>query len=151
MTAPTAAFAITKETPIEEVNAHFFPSTKSVQGMAFELPSVVVARDGQHFTLRNGVNAQLEHEIEEWFSFEQEKDFPLGIQRLSPLIVAGRTIAVLDEKSIPTASDYIEHLGQRVLWQFSSTQIPMTPGSLPAVFEKNVWRNRRLWVTLPEK
>ncbi len=147
---PPVEFHITKDTPIEEVNAHIFPKTRSVPNLAFDIPNVLVAVDGQHFTFRNGnPTAQLEHEIEEWFSFKEEKDFPMGVQRLSPFIIVGRTVPVLDEKSVPTAKDFLECLGKRTLWIFSSTPLPMKPGSLPAVYDRAVWRNRRVWITLP--
>lgn len=154
--APTASalvepFTITKDTPIEAVNAHMFPKNRVVPGLGFELPNVVVATDGNHFTFRNGsvTPAQLEHEIEDWFSFEEAKDFPMGIRRLSPFAVAGRTVPVLDDKSLPTAADYLSELGKRTLWEFSSVPMPMKPGSLPSIFERPVWKNRRVWVTLP--
>lgn len=145
-------WTITKETPIEEVNQHLFPANVTVPGLGFELPNVLVSREGSHFTLRNGsiAPAQLVHEIENWYSFEEQKDYPMGIQRLSPLVVAGRTIPVLDENSIPTAADYLSALGKRTLWEFSSVPMPMKPGSLPSIYEKPVWRNRRVWITLPE-
>lgn len=144
-------WTITKDTPIEEVNAHLFPEHRTVPNLSFELPNVLVSTDGQHFTLRNGGNFQLQHEIEDWFSFEEEKDFPMGIQRVSPFIVAGRTIPVLDDKSVPTAEDYLSHLGQRTLWEFSSVPVPMKPGQLPSIYEKAVWKHRRVWIYLPEK
>lgn len=144
-------FRVTKDTPIEEVNAHMFPATKAVPNLCFEIPNIVIATDGQHFTFRNGANLQLEHEIEEWFTFDQVKDedFPMSIQRLSPFIVAGRTVPVLDDKSVPTAADFLSCLGKRTLWQFDCVPLPMKPGSLPAVYEKAVFRCRRVWVTLP--
>lgn len=148
---PPAEFHITKDTPIDAVNAHMFPATKSVPNLCFEIPNVVVATDGQHFTFRNGANLQLEHEIEEWFSFTQEKDFPMGIQKVSPFIVAGRTVPVLDDKSIPTAADFLSCLGKRTLWQFDCVPLPMKAGSLPAIYEKAVFKCRRVWVTLPER
>lgn len=149
--APPVEFHITKDMPIEQVNAHLFPATKSVPNLCFEMPNVIVATDGQHFTFRNGANLQLEHDIEEWFSFTEEKEYPMGIQRLSPFIVAGRTLPVLDEKSIPTAADFLSCLGKRTLWQFDCVPLPMKLGSLPAIYEQAVFKCRRVWITLPEK
>lgn len=146
-----AEFHITKDTTLDAVNAHMFPAPKSVPNLCFEIPNVLVAQDGQHFTFRNGSNPQLQHEIEEWFTFTEEKDYPMGVQRLSPFIVAGRTVPVLDEKSIPTAADFLSHLGQRTLWQFDCAPMPMKPGSLTAIYEKTVFKCRRVWVYLPEK
>ncbi len=148
---PPVEFHITKEMPLEEVNAHIFPKTDKVPNLCFSLPNVLVKRDGAHLTIRNGTiqPIPLEHEIENWFSFEQEKDFPMGIQRQNQIVVAGRSIPVLDEKSVPTAADYLSVLGTRVLWEFSSVPLPMKPGSLPSIYERAVFKNRRLWVTLP--
>lgn len=151
---PPVEFHITKDMPLEEVNAHMFPTTKSVPNLGFELPNVLVSTDGNHFTFRNGAigkDAQLPHEIEEWFTFDEAKseDFPMAVQRLSPFIVSGRTVPVLDEKSIPTAADFLSCLGKRTLWQFDCAPIPMKPGSLTAIYEKVVFRCRRVWVTLP--
>lgn len=144
-------FRVTKETPIEDVNAHMFPKTRTVPNLSFEIPNVLVSTDGQHFTFRNGGNFQLEHEIEDWFSLKEETEFPMGIRRMSPFIVAGRTVPVLDDKSIPTAADFLSCLGKRTLWEFSSVPVPMKPGQLPSIYECAVWKNRRVWVTLPEK
>lgn len=148
---PGEQLQITKDTPLEEVNSYMFPANRTVPNLSFEIPNVLVATDGQHFTFRNGGNFQLVHEIEDWFSFAEETDFPMEIRKVSPFIVAGRTVPVLDDKSIPTAADFLSCLGKRTLWEFSSVPVPMKPGQLPSIYEKPVFKNRRVWVTLPEK
>lgn len=141
-------FKFTKETPIEEVTKATFPEIRKLN-LTLEVPTILMARDGEVVTLRPGGIPQVDFEIEEWFTFEKVEDFPMGVQRLSPLKFEGRTMAVLDDKSIPTAADYLASVGKRVLWQFSSTAIPMKPGQLTEVYEKPVFRNKRVWVVLP--
>ena len=145
-----ANIEITKDTTLEEVSAALYP-LRSINGLTFLFPTVLVSREGGNLTLRNGGNVQAEHEIEEWLTFEQTKDYPMGVQRTSPLIFGGRTLQVLDDKSVPTAFDYMEHVGKRTLWSFSSTELPLNENNLTAIFGRPIWKNRRVWVTIPEE
>lgn len=150
ITTKPEPFTVTKDTPISEVNKRTFPEIRILKA-TFEVPTILLARDEDvgTVTLRPGGLSQVEFEIEEWFSFEKVEDFPLGVQRLSPLKFEGRNMAVLDGGSIPTAADYMASVGKRVLWQFSSVEIPLRPGQLPDIYEKSVFKNRRVYVVLP--
>lgn len=145
-------FQITKETPLKEVNDRMFPEPKRIS-LTYQKPNVLISRGDGTVHVRNGGFEQLEHEIEEWFSFEederQDRDFPMAIQRQNAVMVCGHSVPVLDETSAPTAADYLSQVGKRTLILFNRVPVPMSQGHLTAIYEKQVYRNRRVWIILP--
>lgn len=134
---------------LKEWNEKHNPEPRKIM-LTFAVPAVLIAQEGESFTMRRGGRIQLEHEIVESYSFEQEKDFPMGIQRLSLFNLMGGMMRVLDEVSVPTAKDYLSMLGQRVLWKFSSTEIPSEKGQISYELQRPVFHNHRVYVVLPE-
>lgn len=147
-----ADITLTKETPIEEINSRMFPEHKKIV-LTYAKPNIITARNGDQVTVRSGGMEQVEHEIEEWFSFEEDQrkdnDFPMTIQHQNAANIAGHMVSVLDENTVPTAADYLSEVGKRTLIIYNRVPVPSTPGQLTALYERQVYRNRRVWIILP--
>lgn len=138
-----------QQAKLKEWNEKHHPEPRKIV-LTFFVPAVIIAKENGNVTLRPGGKIQLEHEIVESFSFEQEVDYPMGIQRLSLFNLMGGMLRVLDDVSVPTAKDYLSLLGQRVLWKFSSTEIPMKEPQVSWHLKRPVFHNHRVYVVLPE-
>ena len=130
-----------------------FPEPKSVK-FAFPVPFLILGRKGHDVTLRQGGAVQLEHEIEECYCFAEDldrtKDYPMGTLRTSSFKLMGKMIRVLDDKSAPTAAEYLELIGKRTLWESTATELPNRQPQLTFLFKRPVYRVRKVYVTPPE-
>lgn len=143
---------ITQDTTLEEINAHVFPAKRTIPNISFLIPPILISKENGQITIIPGGNLQLEHEIEESYSFEEVKDYPFEPLRYSPFNFMGRTLQVLDDKSKPTAQEYLEERdkGEMVLWQFQSVEVPFRSPQISFKLQKPVWHNRWLRIRLPK-
>lgn len=115
--------------------------------LTFTRPPIVISAspDGSEINLRNGAAVQVTHEIEETFGYDVAQETPFRIIATSRIVFGGHPMSVLDDKSEPTAADYLARVGARTLVAFRQVEQPV----LTKLHGRPVYRTYRSFLTLP--
>jgi hypothetical protein len=123
------------------------------QEVRLEVHPLILKRDGPNMTIRYGFDAKITVETLDTYTFEKpEHQYPFRVLHTSasPFKNDRRMQRVLDDKSKPTAEEWVEEEGKRVLWSFSTHELPNEQPHLTAKFGRPVFHNHWAWIVIPK-